>query len=51
VLKEKQAWQTPDGKWVKTYGFADGHAEIHTEPNGNFDDYEKDRMVPPPPNQ
>jgi cell division protein FtsL len=51
VLKEKQSWQSLNGKWKKTYGFADGHAEIHAEPNGNFDDYEKDRIVPPPPNQ
>jgi hypothetical protein len=30
---------------MKSYGFADGHAEIHAEPNGNFDDYEKERIV------
>lgn len=51
VLREKHAWQTRDGKWQKTYGFADGHAEIHTEPDGNFDDWESQHIIPPPPNQ
>ncbi len=45
VLKEKQAWQSFSGKWMKTYGFADGHSEVHTEPNGNFDVYEKGHMI------
>lgn len=48
VLKEKQAWQTSDGKWAKVYGFADGHAELHTEADGNFENWEKERMVSPP---
>jgi prepilin-type processing-associated H-X9-DG protein len=51
VLKEKQAWQALDGKWKKTYGFADGHAEIHMEPSGNFDDWESQHTISPPPNQ
>lgn len=45
VLKEKQAWQGPDGNWLKTYGFADGHAEVHSEASGNFDDFEKQHMI------
>jgi hypothetical protein len=48
VLREKHAWQSRDGKWRKTYGFADGHAEIHMEPSGNFDDWESQRIIPPP---
>jgi RNA polymerase sigma factor (sigma-70 family) len=51
VVREKQAWQTSTGKWVKTYGFADGHSEIHTEPDGNFDAWEQQHMVSPSPNQ
>ena len=51
VLKEKQAWQSLNGKWMKTYGFADGHSEVHTEANGNFDDWENQHSVLPPPNQ
>lgn len=45
VLKEKQAWQTPNGGWFKAYGFADGHAEIHKEANGNFDDFENQHTI------
>ncbi|HSY17431.1 MAG TPA: hypothetical protein VK815_03815 [Candidatus Acidoferrales bacterium] len=51
VIREKQAWQSLSGRWMKTYGFADGHAEIHAEPTGNFDDWESQHMVPPPANQ
>ena len=45
MLREKEARQAPDGKWQKVYGFADGHAEIHSEPTANFDTYEKDRII------
>jgi hypothetical protein len=51
VLREKHASQTLDGKWRKTYGFADGHAETHTEPDGNFDEWESQHMIPPLPGQ
>lgn len=52
VLREKHASQTPVGNWQKTYGFADGHAENHTEPGDNFDDYESQHIISPlPPNQ
>jgi RNA polymerase sigma factor (sigma-70 family) len=51
VLKEKQAWETPEGKWMKTYGFADGHSEIHSEPTSNFDEFEKSRILPSPSTQ
>src|SRR5262245_25382263 len=37
VLREKQAWQMPSGKWARIYGFADGHCEIHTQSENNFD--------------
>jgi len=29
VLREKQPQQTEDGGYVRTYGFADGHTEVH----------------------
>jgi RNA polymerase sigma factor (sigma-70 family) len=45
VLKGKQAWQGPDGGWAKAYGFADGHAEIHKESTGNFDEFEKEHTL------
>jgi hypothetical protein len=45
VIREKTAWQTPDGRWAKGYGFADGHSEIHAEAEANFDAWEAERMV------
>jgi hypothetical protein len=51
IVRENQARQMPDGKWVKVYGFADGHSEAHAEPDGNFDAWEKARMISPTPNQ
>jgi RNA polymerase sigma factor (sigma-70 family) len=41
VLREKQATQSPQGKWVKTYGFADGHSESLPEPEGGFEAWEQ----------
>ena len=48
ILKEKQAWQTSNGRWAKVYGFADGHAELHSEADGNFEKWESERIVSPP---
>jgi len=48
VIREREAWQHPNGKWFKAYGFADGHSEIHTEPDGNFEAWEKPRLPAPP---
>ena len=45
AIREKQAWQLTDGRWVKTYGFADGTAQIHVEPEGNFEAWEKEHMI------
>ena len=49
LVREKQAWQGPSGKWCRTYGFADGHSENHAEPDGNFDAWESQHPAPPPP--
>jgi RNA polymerase sigma factor (sigma-70 family) len=47
LIREKEAAQSLDGtKWLKSYGFVDGHAEIHSEPDGNFDAYEKKHIIP-----
>jgi len=45
VLREKEARQGLNGRWNKTYGFADGHAEVHSEPEGNFEAYERKRII------
>lgn len=40
VVREKQPWIDPKGQWARVYGFADGHSELHTEPNGDFETWE-----------
>jgi RNA polymerase sigma factor (sigma-70 family) len=40
-----------NGKSVKVYGFADGHAEIKREPKEGFEAWEKARMMPRALNQ
>ena len=47
VLREKQARQMPYGNWTRAYGFADGHSEIHSAADGNFEPWEKDRILTP----
>ena len=49
VLREKQAWQAPNGGWLKAYSFADGHSEIHKTDDGDFDSWEKQHMFSPAP--
>src|SRR5262249_34392547 len=54
VLREKDPWQTSDGSWVRAYGFADGHSEIHKAQDGNFAPWEAQHVataVIPPPGQ
>jgi len=46
VIRESQPWLY-NGKWAKTYGFADGHSELHIEPDGHFETYEQQHIIPP----
>jgi hypothetical protein len=48
VIREKEAWQTLDGGWVRGYSFADGHSEIHKAADGNFQAWEQQHMIAPP---
>lgn len=50
VVQESEPWQTYDGKWGKTYGFADGHSEFHEEANGDFSAFEQRHTISPPSN-
>jgi hypothetical protein len=49
VLREKEAWQAPDGGWLRAYGFADGHSEIHKTADGNFQPWEAQHLAPTAP--
>lgn len=51
VLRQKQARQNRGGRWSRTYGFADGHCEVASSPDGNYDAWEKQHIVMPPPEQ
>ena len=43
LVQSTQPWIV-NGRWTKVYGFVDGHSETHSDPNGNFDDWEKQRV-------
>lgn len=40
VMREKDPWPGPSGGWCRTYGFADGHTEIHKAEDGDFAPWE-----------
>jgi len=47
VLREKEPFPSVGRPgWNRTYLFADGHSEIHYSESGDFQDWERDRMVP-----
>ena len=48
LFREHKARQSPDGKWERIYGMADGSVVLQTSEDGNFDAWEKQHMVPPP---
>jgi RNA polymerase sigma factor (sigma-70 family) len=50
AVRERQA-SNPKGKWVKAYGFADGHSEIKVEPAEGFEQWEKAHIFTPQPEQ
>ncbi len=44
-IREKQPTPGPYGGFLKTYGFLDGHAEIHhSAPDGSFEPWESEHM-------
>ncbi|HXT38397.1 MAG TPA: sigma-70 family RNA polymerase sigma factor [Candidatus Angelobacter sp.] len=45
VLRESEAQPVPTGGQVRTYGFADGHSEVHKTDDGNFEPWEKQHMI------
>ncbi|MCW5551670.1 MAG: sigma-70 family RNA polymerase sigma factor [Verrucomicrobiae bacterium] len=45
VIREKES-SFLNGKWVKAYGFADGHSEIKSLPEEGFEVWEQRHMIP-----
>jgi hypothetical protein len=45
LIRERQPWETPDGKWARTYGYADGAVII--ESDDNFQSWDAQHIIPP----
>jgi len=48
LIRERQPWMTPEGKWARVYGYADGAAEM-VESDDNFQSWDAQHIIPPPP--
>jgi RNA polymerase sigma factor (sigma-70 family) len=49
IVREKAPFANPSkAGYLRTYLFADGHSELHSSPDGNFEAWEKDRLVATP---
>jgi len=46
VLREREPRLTAEGKWTRTYAFADGHCEIRNQDTDDFTGWEAERLVP-----
>jgi RNA polymerase sigma factor (sigma-70 family) len=45
LVRETQPWMSGE-KWLRTYGFVDGHSEVHNfGSDANFDDWEQQHAV------
>ncbi len=47
VVREKQPFLFENGRWARTYLFADGHSEVHASTDGDFTAWEKERLPAP----
>ncbi len=48
LIRERQAWPTPGGKWARIYVMANGEASV-VEADDNFQAWEAEHIIPPPP--
>ena len=46
LVRERQPWKHPDGRWMKVYAFTDGTGTVHSEPKDQFEAWEKRRILP-----
>jgi hypothetical protein len=46
LLRERQPWLTPEGKWSRVYAYADGAAGT-VESDDNFQSWEAQHIIPP----
>jgi hypothetical protein len=46
IVREKEPFSNPkEAGFARTYLFADGHTELHRSADGNFEPWERDRMI------
>jgi len=45
LIRERQPWLTPDGKWVRVYGYTDGAASL-VESDDNFQSWDAQHIIP-----
>ena len=45
LIRERHPWLTPDGKWARVYGYADGAADT-VESDDNFQSWEAQHIIP-----
>ena len=47
LIRERQAWPTPSGKWARIYVTANGDVKV-VESDDNFQSWEAEHIIPPP---
>ena len=47
LLRERQAWPTPRGKWARIYVMANGFVKV-VESDDNFQSWDAEHIIPPP---
>jgi hypothetical protein len=47
IIRERQAWLAPNGKWARVYGMADGGPKTIVT-DDNFQSWEAEHILPPP---
>jgi hypothetical protein len=47
LIRERRPWMTPDGKWARVYGSADGDASMVVS-DDNFQSWDARHIFPPP---
>ena len=51
LVRERQPWKHPDGRWMKVYAFTDGSGTVHSEPKDQFEAWEKRHILPSAPSK
>jgi prepilin-type processing-associated H-X9-DG protein len=47
MLREKEPWKAANGRWKRTYAFADGHVEMAASDTPDFSEWENQKQNAP----